>query len=144
MFVKNNKPEKIENRIRALVPDLNNEEVSDIASNFTRYMRRGFDPDRIVRCLFIMMLVALPIGIAVTLLERALPESLQGYSWSLIFIAFFFLGRNWKNHADAEMLKEHLDAYIDQKNQAQSGRREILTPVPHTNCHTDLPSAMRK
>ena len=119
MFVKNNKPEKIENRIRALVPDLNNEEVSDIASNFTRYTRRGFDPDRIVRCLFIMMLVGLPIGIAVTLLERVLPESLQGYSWSLIFIAFFFLGGNWKNHADDEMLKEHLDAYIDQKNQAQ-------------------------
>jgi hypothetical protein len=29
-------------------------------------------------------------------------------------------------------------------SQAKSGRREILTPAPHTSGHTGLPSAVRE
>ena len=118
MFYKNNTT-KIEVEIRKLCADLSNDEVRNIAQGYISYTRRAFDLDRLVRTLFLMMLIALPVLAGGILLELALPEILQSYAGYVISIATVVLVFLLFKHQNDVMLKEYLDAYIDNTKQAQ-------------------------
>ena len=118
MFYKNNTT-KIEVEIRKLCADLSNDEVRNIAQGYISYTRRAFDLDRLVRTLFLMMLIALPVLAGGILLELALPEIFQSYAGYVISIATVVLVFLLFKHQNDVMLKEYLDAYIDNTKQAQ-------------------------
>jgi len=52
------------------------------------------------------------------------------------------MGIRYRHHYRLDWNEERRKA--SKTRQAQSGRREVLTPAPHTTGHTGLPSAMRR
>jgi len=91
------------------------------------------------------LLLLLPLFIGITHHSHGIAD--DGAAIHTVFeyggdssIALFFFG------AVAIMLFQllvRLESF-DPDHQGESGRREILTPAPHTTGHTGLPSAMRR